>query len=515
MKYTIGSSISSFLKENETDKAANWKFGDPLSSSKGVMPQPPSGPKSITAQNRSSNRYQKDMERREQPASPSDYEMGGPDKGSEPRGRGRYGSSRHYDVRGHEEKGYGHIDEEPRGRPRHRYSAYSTQKQEFEDPLVYDWDANPAGDKVQADYPLDEGQMMDDWRPYEGPKQQTGAGRTSGVGLPMALRCPTCCRFHMGTDCGPAPAPCIVCGGDHWVKQCNAQAKMLATTYRPGISCPECKTMHKKDCPLPGSCPICLRVHDGLCLKPSGTCRYCGGVHWENGCIRWQTLDEEMGYSAGQAEAKGVRMDMRSLVSEYYSHSYGKVVKGRDQSLPSQTPPPPKQNLPGSYQAIAAEQRSIVPTYATAKAIKRGSGARRRSRSREAKEYKESMMRGDNATGSKSPSYKRRSPTSNSGWVYAPHGRIDSDIVPGPERSLSPASIGNHRRQSSPFSRRPRSPQPPQATDSYIPGKYDDNQPDTTVPKRARDPSREPYGPGVSPPWGDLRVEFGKRRRMD
>ena len=175
-----------------------------------------------------------------------------------------------------------------------------------------------------------------------------------GGQLPVAIRCPDCCRFHLGSECGPAPSPCVICGGDHWVRKCDAKSKQIAIVYRPGISCRECRLMHKRECPFVGACPVCLRVHTGLCNKPSGTCRYCGELHWENGCPRWQALDEELGFPAG---AKGYKEGMPTTKYENSRGSAGGHIQ--------------QNRMPPGPSPTTSTERFYQPTYATAKSIRR------------------------------------------------------------------------------------------------------------------------------------------------
>ncbi|KAF8448539.1 hypothetical protein BGX38DRAFT_1188340 [Terfezia claveryi] len=158
--------------------------------------------------------------------------------------------------------------------------------------------------------------------------------------LPVALRCSECLRFHYGR-CKRPSHPCILCGGQHWVRQCNRKSLRLAKTYRPGISCTKCRFMHKNRCPTEGACPICLRAHEGLCLKPSGTCRYCGGEHWENGCPRWEQLDEEMGFIYEPEEDNALKVvDMAGRVAKFwYSGApYFDKLKDKPQEEPDIEP---------------------------------------------------------------------------------------------------------------------------------------------------------------------------------
>lgn len=218
-----------------------------------------------------------------------------------------------------------------------------------------------------------DGRSIDPQAPENGPV---------GGQLPIALRCPICCRFHMGNDCGEAPANCIICGGKHWVKQCDAAAKAIALTFRPGISCNRCRMMHKNMCPSHIACPICLRIHNGLCLKPSGTCRYCGAQHWENGCPRWAALDEETGFSSATSHTARSVKRMSDLVMKRFGcgGKYYESLSNHDGGLNRQFEAPMYPFNPVdictvpdmlNYLNDQDAKRCFPPTYTNAKAIKR------------------------------------------------------------------------------------------------------------------------------------------------
>lgn len=218
---------------------------------------------------------------------------------------------------------------------------------------------------------------------HNGRSIDTRTPESSLVGgqLPVALRCPTCCRFHMGDDCGEAPAGCIICGGRHWVKQCDAAAKAIASTFRPGISCNRCGMMHKNMCPSRTACPVCLRIHTGLCLKPSGTCRYCGAQHWENGCPRWVALDEETGFSSVNSHTTRTVKKMSDLVMRRFGcGKYFGSLNNRDGGPNRQYEAPKYPFNPMEIRTIPDmlnylndqdARRCLPPTYSNAKAIKR------------------------------------------------------------------------------------------------------------------------------------------------
>ena len=195
-----------------------------------------------------------------------------------------------------------------------------------------------------------------------------------GGQLPAALRCPECLRFHHGR-CNRPSLPCILCGGQHWVKQCNCKSLRLAKTYRPGISCTRCRFMHKNQCPTGDACPICLRVHEDLCLKPSGTCRYCGREHWENSCPRWEQLDEEMGFCYEPGEDKAFQVaDMAERVVKFWDPSapyFGRLKTKQQGKLDIE---PGECVTQGDFLQLVDrrdELRRLPPTYANAKAVKR------------------------------------------------------------------------------------------------------------------------------------------------
>ncbi|KAF8429718.1 hypothetical protein EV426DRAFT_582522 [Tirmania nivea] len=195
-----------------------------------------------------------------------------------------------------------------------------------------------------------------------------------GGQLPVALRCPECLRFHHGR-CSRPSQPCILCGGQHWVKQCNCRSLRLAKTYRPGISCTRCRFMHKNKCPTADACPICLRIHKGLCLKPSGTCRYCGKEHWENSCPRWEQLDEEMGFFVEPEEGKALKAaDMAGRVARFWDPDAPYFDKLKTKLLEEIDIEPGECITQDDFLKVVSkrdELRRLPPTYANAKAVKR------------------------------------------------------------------------------------------------------------------------------------------------
>ena len=198
-------------------------------------------------------------------------------------------------------------------------------------------------------------------------------GSPVGGQLPAALRCPECLRFHHGR-CSRPSLPCILCGGQHWVKQCNCKSLRLAKTYRPGISCTKCHFMHKNKCPTKDACPICLQVHEDLCFKPSGTCRYCGSEHWENSCPRWEQLDEEMGFYKPEEDNAFKVEDMAERVAKFWSSEapYFDNLGGKQQE---RLDIGPRECITQDDFLKVVDRRDelrrLPPTYANAKAVKR------------------------------------------------------------------------------------------------------------------------------------------------
>jgi len=219
-------------------------------------------------------------------------------------------------------------------------------------------------------YDTEEGEIRSDGVEYKARDVNRDTPPDGAVGgqLPAALRCPECLRFHYGR-CNRPSQPCILCGGQHWVKQCNCKSLRLAKIYRPGISCTRCRFMHKNQCPSENACPICLRVHEDLCLKPSGTCRYCGKEHWENSCSRWEQLDEEMGFFGEPEEASKI-VDMAVRVAEFWDSDAPYFDRLKTKELDIE---PRKCVTQDDFLKVVDrrdELRRIPPTYAGAKAVK-------------------------------------------------------------------------------------------------------------------------------------------------
>ncbi|KAI5808036.1 hypothetical protein DFH27DRAFT_544178 [Peziza echinospora] len=376
-KLQTGSAMASFLKSNESDVAAGWKWGATLTLPTPSLPQ-------------STSPSQRATERSPVPADTKSLHDTHPSMQIVPKER-RYGAhiyKKDVVVLNYDDTPINSREMDDSGQS-HKIQRQSTTSENGNAHAVRQNLNMPMMDpgRVSA-IAREESNHSNDFYPQRGRQSTPPVKRPQrvyeededsdgpvGGKLPIALRCPTCCRFHMGNDCGPAPAPCVICGEDHWVKMCNAQAKQISLIYRPGISCKKCRLMHKKECPIEDACSICLRLHTGLCLKPSGTCRYCGSQHWENGCPRWQALDEEMGYSAGPAEPRGFRMgmDMASKVMNYYGQS-GKYDKGsestryRARSNNSASNDQRRAHVDNLPEQV---HRFLPPTYETAKAIKR------------------------------------------------------------------------------------------------------------------------------------------------